>query len=192
MDVVLYLPYEEADLVSACVRQERWAQKKLYEDHYSNMMSVCLRYTSNENDALDLMHEGFIKILTNIHKYQIETALHAWMKRIMVNNCIDYYRKMSRRRTEEIEEASAFHTSDADAISQFSEKEILQAIQQLPPTYRTVFNLYVLEGFSHKEIADQLGITESTSRSNLVKARIKLRVSLSRENNKERKVSRRK
>jgi RNA polymerase sigma-70 factor (ECF subfamily) len=175
MNVIAYLPYEEADLVSSCIRQERWAQKKLYEDHYSFMMSICLRYTSNENDALDLMHEGFIKIFTNIHKYQPETALSAWMRRIMINNCIDYYRKMSRRRTEDLDEAFKIEATDADAISQFSEKEILAAIQKLPPTYRTVFNLYILEGFSHKEIGDQLGITESTSRSNLVKARAKLR-----------------
>lgn len=178
MDISISLPYEETDIVAACARQERWAQKRLYEDHYSTMMSVCLRYTENESDALDLMHEGFIKVLTNIHKYQRETAIGAWIRRIMVNNCIDYYRKMSRRRTEDIDNAYTLQSSDADAISQFGEREILSAIQKLPPTYQAVFNLYVLEGFSHKEIGEQLGITESTSRSNLVKARIKLKMFL--------------
>ena len=90
---------------------------------------------------------------------------------------------MSRRRTEDLDEAFKIEATDADAISQFSEKEILAAIQKLSPTYRTVFNLYVLEGFSHKEIGDQLGITESTSRSNLVKARVKLRNFLAGEEN---------
>ena len=87
---------------------------------------------------------------------------------------IDYYRKTIRRRTEDIEEAYDLSNDEADAISQCSEQEILAAIQQLTPAYRTVFNLYVLEGYSHKEIAEQLDITESTSRSNLVKARAKL------------------
>jgi RNA polymerase sigma factor (sigma-70 family) len=182
MDISIFLPYEESNLISACVRQERWAQKKLYEDHYSNMMTVCLRYTSNENDALDLMHEGFIKIFINIHKYQPDTALLAWMRRIMVNNCIDYYRKMSRRRTEDLEHANTITSDDADAVSQFNEQEILTAIQKLPMTYRTVFNLYVIEGFSHKEIGEKLGITESTSRSNLVKARHKLKAFLTGDN----------
>ena len=178
MDISISLPFQEPDIVAACVRQERWAQKRLYEDHYSVMMAVCLRYTSNESDALDLMHEGFIKVLTNIHKYQHETAVGAWIRRIMVNNCIDYYRKMSRRRTEELDQAVTLKSSDADAISQFGEREILAAIQKLPPTYQAVFNLYILEGFSHKEIGEQLGITESTSRSNLVKARVKLKMFL--------------
>ena len=96
----------------------------------------------------------------------------------MVNTAIDYYRKNIRRRTEDIEQAYDLGTSEADAISQCSEQEILEAIQQLSPAYRTVFNLYVVEGYSHKEIADILDITESTSRSNLVKARLKLKVFL--------------
>jgi RNA polymerase sigma-70 factor (ECF subfamily) len=97
------------------------------------------------------------------------------MRRIMVNNCIDNYRKMSRRRTEDLEQAYQLHSEAADAISQFTEKEILAAIQRLPIAYRTIFNLYVIEGFSHREISEQLNITESTSRSNLVKARTKLK-----------------
>ena len=97
------------------------------------------------------------------------------MRRIMVNTCIDAYRKKVRRRTEDIEEAHSLSSDDADAISQCSEREILEAIQQLSIAYRTVFNLYVIEGYSHKEIAGKLGISESTSRSNLVKARTKLK-----------------
>jgi RNA polymerase sigma factor (sigma-70 family) len=183
MNITLQLSNTETNLIAACVRQERWAQKILYEEHYSSMLSVCLRYTANENDAVDLMHEGFIKIFTNIHKYQPDTALNAWMKRIMVNRCIDHYRKMQHRQTTDIEKAETIQTSDADAISQFSEKEILAAIQKLPPMYQTVFNLYVLEGFSHKEIAENLHISEGTSRSNLVKARLKLKIFLLEKNN---------
>ncbi|MEZ5040006.1 MAG: sigma-70 family RNA polymerase sigma factor [Saprospiraceae bacterium] len=179
MDIALPLGIEEKDLIKACVQKERWAQKLLYEEYYSKLMGVCLRYANNEHDALDILHEGFIKVFRNINKYQPGTSLIAWMRRIMVNTSIDYCRKNIRRRTEDIEEAFDVSASEADAISQCTEKEILEAIQQLSPAYRTVFNLYVIEGYSHKEIADELEITESTSRSNLVKARIKLKAILS-------------
>lgn len=178
MDIALKLQHEEIDFISACVNKERWAQKQLYEQHYSKMMGVCLRYSNNREDALDILHDGFIKVFKNISKYQPGTSISAWIRRIMVNTSIDFYRKNIRRRTEDIEQAYDLSGDEVDAISQCSEKEILIAVQMLSPAYRTVFNLYVIEGFSHKEIADQLGITESTSRSNLVKARLKLKTTL--------------
>jgi len=145
-----------------------------YND-YSQMMGVCLRYAKNEHDALDILQEGFIKVFRNIAKYQVGTTLAAWIRRIMVNTAIDFYRKSIRRRTEDLDTAFNVKSLDADAISQCSEKEILAAVQQLTPAYRVVFNLYVIEGYSHKEIAELMEITESTSRSNLVKSRMKLR-----------------
>jgi RNA polymerase sigma-70 factor (ECF subfamily) len=174
MDLALSFNYEERDLIRACVRKERWAQQVLYEECYGPLMAVCLRYAKSEDEAMDILHESFIKIFRNIRKYQPGTSLLAWMRRITVNTAIDFYRRNARRRTEDIDEAFQLSTNEADAISQCTEQEILAAIQQLTPAYRTVFNLYVLEGYSHKEIADQLDITESTSRSNLVKARAKL------------------
>jgi len=175
----LPLENEEKGWIQACVRRERWAQKVLYEEYYSKMMGVCLRYANDEEEALDIMHEGFIKVFKHISKYQPGTSLSAWIRRIMVNTSIDYYRKNMRRRTEDIEQAYDLSATDADAISQCSEQEILAAIQELTPAYRTVFNLYVIEGYSHREIADLMDITESTSRSNLVKARLKLKETLS-------------
>ena len=175
MDFVLPFNYSEKEFIDACVRNERWAQKRLYEEHYSQMMGVCLRYARNEHDALDILQEGFIKVFRNITKYQPGTTLAAWIRRIMVNTAIDYYRKNIRRRTEDLDTAYESKSMDADAISQCSEKEILEAVQQLTPAYRVVFNLYVIEGYSHKEIAELMEITESTSRSNLVKSRMKLR-----------------
>ena len=175
MDFVLPFEYSEKDFIDACVRSERWAQKQLYETHYPQMMGVCLRYAKNEHDALDILQEGFIKVFRNIAKYQPGTTLAAWIRRIMVNTAIDYYRKNIRRRTEDLDTAYELKSMDADAISQCSEKEILEAVQQLTPAYRVVFNLYVIEGYSHREIADLMDITESTSRSNLVKSRMKLR-----------------
>ncbi|MEL7021649.1 MAG: sigma-70 family RNA polymerase sigma factor [Bacteroidota bacterium] len=175
MDLALRLEHQEKDLIQACVRREKWAQKELYETYYGKMMGVCLRYSNNKEDALDILHEGFIKVFKNIGKYQPGTSLSAWIRRIMVNSAIDYYRKSIRRRTEDIETAFHISSNDADAIAQCSEKEILAAVQRLSPAYRAVFNLYIIEGYSHREIAEKLDITESTSRSNLVKARTKLK-----------------
>lgn len=175
MDIALQFRREEKNLISACISGEKWAQKQLYETHYGKMMGVCLRYANSKEDALDILHEGFIKVFKHIHKYQPGTSLNAWIRRIMVNTSIDYYRKAIRRRTEDLDQAFQVSCNAVDAVSRCGEKEILASIQTLSPAYRAVFNLYVIEGFSHKEIANQLDITESTSRSNLVKARTKLK-----------------
>jgi len=178
MDYSISLKQEEGDFISACVAQERWAQKKLYEDNYPNMMAVCMRYAKNEQDALDILHEGFIKVFKNISKYQPGTSFKSWIGRIMVNTAIDTYRKNSRRRTEDIDGVLDVKNLDPDIISLISAEEIINCLQDLTDAYRTVFNMYVIEGYSHREIANTLGITESTSRSNLVKARAKLRALL--------------
>lgn len=165
----------EQEFIQACIRKERWAQQKLYEDHYSQLMAVCLRYAKDQSEALDILHEGFIKAFRNIHKYQPGTSIKAWLRRIMVNTSIDYYRKMVRRRTEDIEEVYDMEGYDPGIIDKLSSEEILALVQTLSPSYRVVFNMYIVEGYSHKEIAEELGITESTSRSNLVKARNKMK-----------------
>lgn len=174
MELAVKLRKEEQTLIEACIKQERWAQQKLYETYYSGMMGVCMRYAGNADSARDILHEGFIKVFRSIAKYKVGTSLKAWIHRIMVNTSIDYYRKQQRRRTEDIEEAYQVSSPDTDAVSRCSEKEILAAVQQLSPVYRTVFNLYAIEGYPHKDIGKMLGITESTSRSNLLKARVKL------------------
>ena len=175
MKITLPLSYTEHDIVQACVLRKRWAQKLIYEQYYSAMLGVCLRYASNQEDALDILHDGFIKVFKNIHRYEQGTSLNAWIRRLMINTSIDYYRKLIKRRTENIDTVLDLKGKDVDAVSRCSEKEILGAVQSLTPAYRAVFNLYVLEGYSHKEIAVFLNISESTSRSNLVKARQKLK-----------------
>ncbi len=174
MDFVLDLERAEQQFITALIREEKWAQQQLYEQYYGKMMGVCLRYAGSKDEALDLLHEGFIKIFQNIGKYRPGTSLTAWMRTIVVNTCIDYYRKAIRRRTEDITEAYTHSNDEPDALSHLTEQEIMSAVQELSTAYRAVFNLYVVEGYSHKEIADALQITESTSRSNLVKARSKL------------------
>ncbi len=169
---------DEAALIAGCLAEERWAQKELYEKHYGKMMGVCLRYSNNTEDAKDIINEGFIKVFRYLHRYKVGTSLEGWIRRIMINTSIDFYRKAIRHRTEDIEYAEHTTVSGEDPISSYSAKEILSLIQKLPPSYRAVFNLYAIEGYSHREVAVKLGISESTSRSNLVKARSKLKVLL--------------
>jgi RNA polymerase sigma-70 factor (ECF subfamily) len=175
MELVLSLEHDaEKEFLAALVRQDRRAQQQLYQQYYGKMMGICLRYAGSRDEALDLLHEGFIKVFQNIGKYHSGTSLPAWIRTIVVNTCIDYYRRMLRRRTEDIDDVLHVAHDAPDVLSNLTEREILDAVQELSPAYRTVFNLYVVEGYSHKEIADVLQITESTCRSNLVKARIKL------------------
>lgn len=175
MSLSIDISRNEAAFIEACIAREEWALKALYEEFYSVMLPVCLRYANCESDGLDILHEGFIKVFRHIEKYKPGTSLHAWIRRIMVNCCIDYYRKEARRRTDDISEAYHISSSEPTVVEELNAKQIMRALQQLTPSYRAVFNLYVIEGYPHKEIADKLGITESTSRSNLVKARAKLK-----------------
>jgi RNA polymerase sigma-70 factor (ECF subfamily) len=184
MDFVLDLQHNEEDYIQACIRKEQWAQKKLYEEFYRSMMAVCQRYANDENEALDILHEGFIKVFRHIAKYQPGTSLASWIRRIMINTAIDHYRKMTRRRTENLDTAYSVKSMDPDVVSSLSAKEIMESLQMLTPAYRSVFNLYVIEGYPHKEVAKILNITESTSRSNLVKARSKLQKILQARNGK--------
>lgn len=178
MEIALNLKEKEQHLILACINKERWAQRQLYETFYGKMMGVCLRYATNEEDARDILHEGFIKVFKNLNRYKPGTSLGAWIRRIMINTAIDFYRKSIRRRTEDLENAQHASVVGPDPISNCSAQEIMQAVQKLSPAYRAVFNLYAIEGYAHKEIAEQLGISESTSRSNLVKARSKLKAML--------------
>lgn len=175
MDQSLDLQYSESTFIAACIANEEWALKTIYKEYYPVMLPVCLRYANNQDDALDILHEGFIKVFRHIAKYKPGTSLGSWIRRIMINTSIDYYRKVSRRRTENIDTAYSLSSNDVGAVDDLSHEEILKALQNLTPAYRSVFNLYVIEGYSHKEVGKKLGITESTSRSNLVKARNKLK-----------------
>lgn len=184
MAYALSLEIHETDIVQACIRQERWAQQRLYEDSFGQLMGVCLRYTGHYDEAMDTLHDGYIKIFRSIHQYQQGTSLMAWMRRIMVNTCIDHYRKQQRTRTEELDSNSyALPSGGPDPLQDLREQDLLKAIQQLSPVYRTIFNLFAIEGYSHREISEQLHITESTSRSNLAKARYKLQEILRRTEN---------
>ncbi|MDX1906879.1 MAG: sigma-70 family RNA polymerase sigma factor [Bacteroidia bacterium] len=166
--------YQEDEIVEGCIKGGRIYQKLLYERYYGNMMVVCMRYTNDREEARDVLHEGFIKVFKSLDKFTRGTNLGAWIRRIMVNTAIDHYRKTAKRPTM-VEINHAVHELDAqDIVADMSAQEILGMVQRLSPAYRVVFNLYVIEGYSHKEIGDTLGITEGTSKSNLAKARLKL------------------
>ena len=130
MDFVLGLDHE-ADYIAACARNERWAQEIVYKEYYPIMMSICLRYSNNREDALDILHEGFIKVFKHISKFKQGTSLSAWMKRVMVNTAIDYYRKRVRRRTEDLDTVLDMSSNGPDVVSQMTAEEILVCLQQL-------------------------------------------------------------
>ena len=182
MEFTLRYNVTELEFIDACANYESWAQKILYEEHYAMMFPVCCRYAIDEEQALDILHDGFIKVFKNIRRYKVGTSIVAWIRTIMVNTAIDQYRKNTKRRFEELDSANEICDVSPDVISELSAEDVLKCLQSLTPGYRTVFNLYVIEGFSHKEIGSKLGITESTSRSNLVKARTKLKALIAKMN----------
>jgi RNA polymerase sigma-70 factor (ECF subfamily) len=175
MNIAIPIQPTELELIHAAVERQAWAQQKIYEDNYRLMMAVCMRYSNSSDDAYDILHDGFLKVFMNIHTYEPGTLLQAWIRRIMVNTAIDYYRKESRRTTRDLDEAKTMASSRNGPIEAITAQEVMKAVQKLPNIYRSVFNMFVIEGYSHREIAEHLGITESTSRSNLVKARTKLK-----------------
>ncbi len=146
-------------------------------------MSVCMRYTDSREEARDVLNVGFMKVFQNIGRYQPSHSLESWVRRIMINTSIDHYRKNKKHRHHlEVEHAyGEFDRSVVSPVSRLSEEEIMGMVQNLSPAYRTVFSLYVLEGFNHREIAERLGISEGTSKSNLAKARGKLQRMLAEE-----------
>lgn len=146
-------------------------------------MSICLRYTHSEHEAKDLIHEGFIKIYSKIKEYNGEGSFEGWMKRIIVNNAIDHCRKKTSSKEMHVHDPAQFENraeeeEDASYVNEIDQKEILDAVQGLSESYRAVFNLYVMEEYSHKEIADKLGISVGASKSNLAKAKRNLRKAL--------------
>ena len=135
------------------------------------MYGVCLRYAGNENDANDILQEGFIKVFKNLEKFRSEGSFEGWVRRIFVNTAIEHYRKKVKLyNVTEVQENTVEDTS-LDALDNLATKDILKVVNELSPGYKAVFNMHVIEGYSHKEIADILGITEGTSKSQLARAK---------------------
>jgi RNA polymerase sigma factor (sigma-70 family) len=173
----LFIDKEDQKLIEECLKGHSLAQEKLFKKFYGTMLGICLRYTNNRNEAKEVLQEGFIKVFNYLHTFKFDGSLAGWMKKIMVNTAIDKYRKR-------IAEPISFDipdsaSTDDDIVSTLNKNDLLDCINLLPPGYKAVFNLFVIEGFSHKEIGQQLGINEETSKSQLVKAKLYLKYLIS-------------
>lgn len=162
---------EEA-MLKGCMRNNAPAQQELYSRYSPKMLSVCYRYAKNREDAEDMLQEGFIKIFTQIAQFQNRGALEGWIRKIIVHTCINNLKK-NKKFTESVDliHASGIHIREEIIPSIVQAKQVVECIRSLPIGYRTVLNLYAIEGYSHKEIATMLDIEESTSRSQYTRAK---------------------
>ncbi len=175
--------------VEACALNKRESQKILYSSFYGYAMAICDRYANKQDDALEILNDGFLKIFKEIHHYRpayadVVSSFKGWLRKIMVYTAIDHFRKNQKHQmvTQLDNVVYQVATVHEDAIDKISYEEIIRAVQELSPGYRTVFNLFIIEGLSHDEIAAQLGISAGTSKSNLSKAKRQLQKILFKQN----------
>lgn len=164
---------EDIKLVQLCLRGDVKAQKALYQTHFRRVADTCMRFALNRDTATDLAQEVFIRVFQNIHRFQHQSALSTWIHRIAINICLDHVKKEKRMTmVYDLEEADQDgEDPNGSEFYDVSAKEVMEAMKLLPEGYRMVLTLYVLEGFSHAEIAQELKISEGTSKSQLFKAR---------------------
>ncbi|MCI4667715.1 MAG: RNA polymerase sigma factor [Bacteroidia bacterium] len=165
------IPITDEHLLEGCRKKDRQSQRRLYERYFETMTFVCYRYAKDKEIAHDLVHEGFIKVFKNIHSFKNKGSLEGWIRRVMVNVCLDYLRREKRFVGEVPISEAADSAIDENAINNLEAEYILEKIAELPDPLRTVFNLYIIEGYPHKEIAKLLGFGASTSRAYLTEAR---------------------
>ena len=162
-------------ILIGCKKLHRESQKLLYEEFYAYALSICLRYADNRDEASEILNDGFMKIFNNIKVFDLSKAFKPWLRKIMVNTSINHFHQKQRNvQAAEIDQAKN-ESEGENIISGISYQEIIAMLQKLPPSYRTVFNLHVLEGYKHEEIASKLHITVGTSKSNLFKAKESLK-----------------
>lgn len=164
--------HTEDELIAGCRQGKASAQEKLYQLYSRRMMAVCARYTKSRFEAEDIFHEAFVKVFKSIDSYKGEGSFEGWVRRIFVNTAINHFNK--NRKFQKNQDYSALEEvmpAADDVISELSGKELLALVNQLPEGYKLVFNLYVMEGYNHSEIAEMLRITEGTSKSQLYKAK---------------------
>ncbi len=157
-------------VLNGCLKNDRKSQRELYQQFYAYGMSICLRYSDTREEAADTLNEAYMTIFKNITKFDITRPFKPWFRKVLINACINCFKKKKIRFTDDID-AAVNHAATEDILSGISFEEILAKIRQLSPAYRTVFNLHVIEGYRHEEIAEILGISVGTSKSNLARAR---------------------
>lgn len=169
----------EEQLIKGCATGDRAFQTKLYDLYAPVMMGVCLRYARNREEAEEILQEGFLRVFTYIQKFRGDGSFEGWIRKIMVNCALLRYRNKSQQQPVIRLDISDYDAAgEADIVSGLDAKELLRLVQSLPAGYRIVFNLYVFEGYKHREIAEALGISEGTSKSNLSDARAFLQKAL--------------
>lgn len=162
-------------ILKGCLKNDRKSQKMLYRHFFGYAMSICIRYTRNENEALEVLNDAFMKVFINLKNFDRSRSFKSWFRRILINASIDHLKKeMKHRHLERIAEYELTNQEPA-GDHQIQHDELISLVQRLTPAYRSVFNLYVMDGYNHQEIAEMLGISEGTSKSNLAKARMNLR-----------------
>lgn len=171
MSTGTYQGFTDQQIIAGCIQNDRAAQQRLYNMLSAKMFAVCLRYANEYNSAQDLLQEGFIKVFKNIEKFRGEGSFEGWVRRIFVNTAIEHYRKQVNMYAITDNDTPAYEQYSDNALETLKREDIVKTIQKLSDGYRTVFNLYVVEGYSHKEIGDMLGISEGTSKSQLARAR---------------------
>jgi RNA polymerase sigma-70 factor (ECF subfamily) len=168
----------ETDLIKGCIDGNRQMQELLYKKFSSKMYGVCLRYSGNVDDANDLLQEGFIKVFKNLMKFRGDGSFEGWIRRIFINTSIEHFRKKVKLYNVTEVQENTIEDTDLNILDTLAEKDIIILVNELAPGYKTIFNMHVIEGYSHKEIADMLGITEGTSKSQLARAKGVLKKSL--------------
>lgn len=158
-------------IVRACQEKKPGAQRELYDMFKSRMLGICLRYSGNYDDAEDILQEGFLKVFEKIHQFAFKGAFEGWIRKIMVNTALEKYRLHYRQVSFNESMTEIEDEQENEIAGDIDIHELVKIIQELSPRYRIVFNLYVLEGYSHKEISEMLQISEGTSKSNLSRAR---------------------
>ena len=169
---ILINEQENIEIISGCKKADHKAQERLYKNFYRAMMSVCLRYTKNDEDAVEILNNGFFKVFKNIQGYDSSKAsLYTWIRAIVVNSCLDFIKQKKRlEKVNELNPGVEVHIPP-DVISKIETAELLELVRELTPATQAVFNLYVIEGYRHKEIAKLLSISEGTSKWHLNEAR---------------------
>lgn len=162
----------ETDLIQGCIAGERKMQEELYNRFSPKMFAVCQRYAGNADDAQDILQDGFVKIFKNLSRFRSEGSFEGWIRRIFVNTAIEHLRRRKYLKPIDTKEENTIPYKEVTVLDSLGEKDIMNLISQLSPGYRTVFNMYVVEGYTHKEVGDILGISEGTSKSQLARARM--------------------
>ena len=171
------------EIIEGCVKGDSKCQQIVYQKFYGKMLGACMRYAKDREEARDILQDGFLKVFTNIRSYGGSGSFEGWVRRVIINTALDYIRKSKQliqyADSDYVDEnAEEITEEENNEYANISTDEIMEAVQKLPTAYRTVFNMFVVDGFSHADIAEQLSISVGTSKSNLSKAKLHLKKKL--------------